>query len=177
MKERQEVLGEAVPPDHEAAIVVEPREEALDLPAARVAAQRPAVLCDAALRPVRRNHLDPHGVAQMDIEAVAIVGLVADQSIGPVREEAVLARRVDEPDFGRRSRGHVDGERKTMAVADRHDLAALISLSRSDGGAPFFAGLKVPSMKPSVRSSWPRSRRSSARRSRASRSHPVRRHC
>ena len=62
----------------------------------------------------------------------------------------------------RRSTGHVDGERKTMAVANRHDFAALTAASRADGGAPFFAELKLASMKASLRSSLPRSRRSSA---------------
>jgi hypothetical protein len=32
----------------------------------------------------------------------------------------------------------VDGDRKTMAVANRHDFAALTAASRADGGAPFF---------------------------------------
>ena len=62
----------------------------------------------------------------------------------------------------RRSAGHVHGERKTMAVANRHDFAALTALCRADGGAPFFAELKLASMKASLRSSLPRSRRSSA---------------
>jgi hypothetical protein len=31
----------------------------------------------------------------------------------------------------------VDGDRKTMAVADRHDFAALAASSRAHGGAPF----------------------------------------
>ena len=47
----------------------------------------------------------------------------------------------------RRSAGHVDGERKTMAVADRHDFAALTASSRADVVAPFFAELKLASMK------------------------------
>jgi hypothetical protein len=71
----------------------------------------------------------------------------------------------------------VDGERKTMAVANRHDFAAFTAASRANGGAPFFAELKLASMKPSLRSSLPRSRRSSARHCRTSRSSPVRRQC
>jgi hypothetical protein len=38
-----------------------------------------------------------------------------------------------------RSAGHVHGDRKTMAVADRHDFAAFTAASRANGGAPFFA--------------------------------------
>jgi hypothetical protein len=71
----------------------------------------------------------------------------------------------------------VHGERKTMAVADRHDLAPLTTASRTDGSAPFFAELKLASMKASVRSSLPRSRRSSANRRSKRRSSPVRCQC
>jgi hypothetical protein len=71
----------------------------------------------------------------------------------------------------------VDGERKTMAVANRHDFAAFTAASRPDGGAPFFAELKLASMNASERSSLPRSRRSSASRCNTSRSRPVRRQC
>ena len=49
-----------------------------------------------------------------------------------------------------------------MAVADRHDFAAFTAASRTDGSAPFFAEPKVASMKASLRSILPRSRRSSA---------------
>jgi hypothetical protein len=49
--------------------------------------------------------------------AIAIVATVADQPFRERREEAVVERGVDEADFRGRSAGHVDGERKTMAVA------------------------------------------------------------
>jgi hypothetical protein len=62
----------------------------------------------------------------------------------------------------RRSAGHVHGERKTMAVCDGHDFAAFAALCRANPRAPFFAPLKLASMKDSLRSSFPRSRKSSA---------------
>ena len=49
-----------------------------------------------------------------------------------------------------------------MAVADRHDFAAFAASSRTDSRAPFFAELKLASMNDSLRSSLPRSRKSSA---------------
>ena len=49
-----------------------------------------------------------------------------------------------------------------MAVCDRHDFTAFSSASRADSSAPFFAELKLASMKVSDRSSLPRARRSSA---------------
>src|SRR3989449_10447977 len=43
----------------------------------------------------------------------------------------------------RRSAGDVAGDRKTMAVCDRHDFTAFTSASRADSSAPFFAELKL----------------------------------
>ena len=71
------------------------------------------------------------------IEAVAVVGAIADQSLGELGEESFLEGVFYEFCFMRRSAGHEHGERKTMAVADRHDFAALTASSRADGGAPF----------------------------------------
>ncbi len=62
----------------------------------------------------------------------------------------------------RRSAGHAAGDRKTMAVCDRHDFAAFAAASRADSSAPFFAELKLASMKVSDKSILPRARRSSA---------------
>src|SRR3989475_2678433 len=55
--------------------------------------------------------------------------------------------------FMRRSAGDVAGDRKTMAVCDRHDFTAFTSASRADSSAPFFAELKLASMKVSDKSS------------------------
>ena len=49
-----------------------------------------------------------------------------------------------------------------MAVCDCHDFAAFAALCRADTRGPFFAPLKLASMNDSLRSSFPRSRRSSA---------------
>jgi hypothetical protein len=77
----------------------------------------------------------------------------------------------------RRSAGHVHGERKTMAVADRHDFAAFAAASRADSRAPFFAELKLASMNDSLKSSFPRSRKSSASLCSNRVSNPERCHC
>jgi hypothetical protein len=71
----------------------------------------------------------------------------------------------------------VHGERKTMAVADRHDFAAFAAASGADSRAPFFAELKLASMKDSLRSSFPRSRKSSASFCSSRVSSPERCHC
>jgi len=163
------------PAGDNASEVMKPREEPLNLPAAPTPAKGPAVLRSVlAIGPVGRDQLDAIGCGEVLIEPVAVVPFVGDQSCGEFADESRGERRVDEGDFMRRSAGHVDGERKTMAVANRHDFAAFTAASRADGGAPFFAELKLASMKASLRSSFPRSRRSSASRCNTRSNWPLR---
>ena len=63
----------------------------------------------------------------------------------------------------RRSARNAYRDWKTMSVRHCHDLGPLAALRLANKKAPFFAELKVPSMKASLRSMPPRSRRSSAR--------------
>ena len=126
------------PPRDDATEIVQPCEQAFDLPPASLATQRPTVLrACATMRLMRRDHLDGVVVSEVLIEAIAVVGSVADQSGWERFDEARRERGVDELDFMRRSTGHVDGDRKTMAVANRHDFAALTASSRANGGALF----------------------------------------
>lgn len=167
------------PANHDAAVVMEPGEQPFDLPAASISAQRSAVLREsfAAPRMVRRDHLDAILLAQARIEPIAVVGTIADQPFGQWLDESLLESDFDELGLMRRSAGHVQGERKTMAVADRHDFAALTASSRAHGGAPFFAELKLASMNASLRSIFPRSRKSSASFCNRRSSNPERCHC
>lgn len=162
------------PSSDDAAEVVQPSKETFDLPASLGAPQRATILRAATAPPVRGNHLDAEVVQELLVQNVGVVPAVADQTRGEVFDEAGLKRGGDEVRLIRRSTGHVHGERKTMAVADRHDLAAFTASSRANGGPPFFAEAKVASTKASVRSSLPRSRRSAARRSSSRSSRPER---
>ena len=124
-----------------------------------------------------RKQLYPEAFANLRIQRTAVVGAVADQAFGSFRKEASLEGGFDEFCFMRRSAGHVHGARKTMAVADRHDFAAFAAASRADSRAPFFAELKVASMKDSLKSNFPRSRKSSATFCNSWMSSPDRCHC
>src|SRR6476469_4550125 len=164
MKHREEVFRVAFPADHDAAIVMQPREQAFDFPSTAVAPQHAAILgqSSGAHGMVWRDHLDTVVLQQAFVEGIAVIGAVADQSFREVGEESFVESGFDEFGFMRRSAGHVHGERKTMAVADCHDCAAFTASSRADGGAPFFAELKLASTNASLKSSLPRSRKSSA---------------
>src|SRR5215468_6164889 len=139
----------------------------------------PAVLRGFPAAPggVRRDHLHTETFANLGIQEVAVVGAVADQTLGSFGAEAPLDGGFDEFCFMRRSAGHVHGERKTMAVADRHDFAAFAAASRADSRAPFFAELKLASINDSLKSSFPRSRKSSANFCSTRINSPERCHC
>jgi hypothetical protein len=179
MEKREIVVGLSFPPHDDAAEVVEPGKEALDLPTAPSPPERSSVLGRgaSAIVAMRRDHLDRPLVHEAFIQRIAVVRFVANQSRRIVCEEPPFQRGIDQGDFSRRRAGHVDGERKTMAVANCHNFAALPPLSGPDLGAPFFAAVKLASMNPSERSRRPRSRTFSARRCRTVSNTPVRCQC
>src|SRR5579862_7466682 len=152
------------PAADESAEVVEPSEEALDFPAAAVTTEFAAVLgaFPAAIVLVGRDEPDAVFLQQALVERITVVGAVADHSFGLGARETLRDGGFDEFRFMRRSAGDAAGDRKTMAVCDRHDFAAFAAASWADSRAPFFAELKLASMKVSDKSILPRSRKSSA---------------
>src|ERR1051325_9317903 len=162
----------------DAAKVLKPGEQPLDLPAALVAPQLPSVLRPRLLpvRLVRRDQLDA-SFSQLLVQRAGVVSLVADQSFGSLSGKNLSESLSDKGDFMRRSRRRVDGERKTRAVCHRHELRTFAPLGLSHPEAPFFATMKVASMKHSDKSSSPRVRRSSANASSTFRRVPSRTHC
>src|SRR5713226_31384 len=152
------------PTSDQSAEVVQPSEEAFDFPATAVAAQFATVLGDFTVAIVFVRCDEPNAMLfpKMLVERIAIVSAITNHSSGFSSREALLDSGFDELRFMRRSAGDAAGDRKTMAVCDRHDFTAFSAASRADSSAPFFAELKLASMKVSDRSSLPRARRSSA---------------
>jgi hypothetical protein len=175
----EEIFGVIFPAHDDAAKIMEPGEQAFDFPAAAIATQRAPVLGDrlATVPAVRRDQLHAKGVAQALVQRIAVVGFVANQSCRSFSEESLLESGFDEDRFIWSSAGHVHGDRKTMAVCDCHDFAAFTAFCRADTRAPFFAPLKLASMNASLRSSLPRSRKSSASFCSKRVSIPERCHC
>lgn len=124
---------------YQTAKVLEPGEEAFDLPPTAVAAQRPTVLRLAAPRAVRRDQLDAALGGQLGVELVRIVGLVADQTDEGVVEEGRVEGLRDERDFAGARTCDSNGERKTTAVCDCHDLGPFALPRGADAEPPFFA--------------------------------------
>lgn len=89
LQHAEEVLDVILPTGDQPAGVVQPGEEAFDLPATAGSTQRASVLgrrAPAAAMP--GDHLDAVLLAQDLIEGIAVVAAVADQSIGEFGEEA-----------------------------------------------------------------------------------------
>jgi hypothetical protein len=164
LKHAEEVGFLMFPAADQSAKVVQPREEALDFPAAAVTTQFAAVLgaVPAAIVLVGCDEPDVVFLQQALVQRIAIIGAVADHSFWLSSREPLRDGRFDQSRFMRRSAGHAAGDRKTMAVCDRHDFAAFAAASWADSSAPFFAELKLASMKVSDKSILPRSRKSSA---------------
>src|ERR1700733_1627581 len=179
LKHAEEIGFMIFPTADQSAKVVQPGEEALDFPASAVATQFATVLSSftGPIELVRRDQLDAMSLPEALIERIAVVGTVADHSFGFGSRESLCEGGFDEFGFMRRSAGDAAGDRKTMAVCDRHDFTAFSSASRADSSAPFFAELKLASMKVSDRSSLPRARRSSASACKSRSSVPSRCHC
>jgi len=164
LKHAEKIRFMIFPTANQSAEVVEPGEEPLDSPAAAVTAQFAAILSVLAAAGVLVGRDESNAVflPQALVERIAVVGAVTDHSFRLGSREALLDGSLDELRFMRRSAGDAAGDRKTMAVCDRHDFTAFSAASRADSRAPFFAELKLASMKVSDRSSLPRTRRSSA---------------
>src|SRR5579863_1506563 len=178
--EYAEEIGFVIFPTAEQATeIVEPGKETLDFPAPTVATQFAAVLgiFSTAVVLVGRDEPDAVFLPEALIERIAVVGAVADHPLWFGSRETLRDGRFDRFAFMRRSAGDAAGDRKTMAVCDRHDFAAFSSASRADSSAPFFAELKLASMKVSDRSSLPRVRKTSASACNSRSSVPSRCHC
>lgn len=145
--------------------VEQPGKQPLDFPSPHVATQRPAVLRLASLGSVWRNHLCAVVLHQALIQLVAIIRLVADQPLRHLRHDSLLQRFFHQLHFSWRSTFCPQGDRKTMAVCNAHDLGALAAFSLPDQSPPFLAGTNVPSTKHSFKSRPPASFRCSASRS------------
>ena len=78
----EEVCGVSLPAACEAAEVLQPGEQPFDLPAAQVATQRPSILCFPSPAPIGSDYLDAVQLLEPRIQWVAVVGFVADQSLG-----------------------------------------------------------------------------------------------
>ena len=128
--------------------MMEPSEKSFHSPTPTIAAQRATILrWQPALSPMRCDQLDAVAPGQLSIQAVTVIGFVADQSCREGVEEAVPEDPVDELPFMRRSAFDTNGERKTVIIGKSDDLRSFAAFGGPDREAPFFARVKEASIK------------------------------
>ena len=164
LDESEEVLLIPLVSDDQSTEVLQPGEEAFDLPASLVPSEHPAVLCFWFRRvaSVRRDHHRAELSHYEPVQRIAVVGSVADQSDRCFFDEAGIEDVFNERDLMRASTGDAQGDRKARAVCNCHDLGPFPALCLTHGIAPFLAGANVPTMKHSETSIPPPALRSSA---------------
>ena len=171
------VFDMVFPSVHESPEVVHPSEGPPHFPASPVPSERPPVLCLRPIAAVGRDHFYAMFLFQPLVQAVRIIGLVADQPGREFVKEAAGKDFSDKLALCRRSALDRYGEWKTVTSGDSDGLRALAPPRGADGKAPFSALAKVASTTASSRSSLPCScnRRASSRST--STSLPSRTHC
>ena len=137
--------------------VEEPGKQPLDLPSPSIASQWSTVLgrLSTTPSPMRGNHLGAVLLSEFSIQPVTVVCLVPNESFGRFVDDALIQCLGDQLHFSWRSTFCPQGERKTMAVCNAHDLGSLAPLGLPDQAPPFLAGTNVPSTKHSFRSKPP----------------------
>src|SRR5256712_11345658 len=112
----EEVLDVVLPANHEPPKMMQPGEKSFDSPTSAVATQRATILRrPSALSAMRCDHFDAIALGQLSIQAVTVVGFVADQSCREGGEEAVSEDAFDELAFVRRR------DRKSTRLNSSHD--------------------------------------------------------
>ena len=167
------ILNMVFIPDNKTPEIMHPGKESFNMPSSAISSQSTAILGRrfSSILLVRSDKLNAFGSKHL-IQRITVVGSVPDQSLRLLIDKAFFESILDKGDFMRRSRRSVQGDRKTRAICHCHELRTLTPLGLSDSEAPFFATTKVASIKHSLRSNLPRSRRSVASASRMLRNTP-----
>ena len=142
------------PSGNKPSIISEPRNRALNFPAAFVTPECPAILgwSFASIASMGRNKLNALFFKFL-AKLIRIIGFITNQ---PLRLFTQLMNRLSNHFYlmwTGRGKGHC--QRNTPAISHHHELGALAPLGFSDFRAPFFADTKLPSIKHSAQLIWP----------------------
>jgi hypothetical protein len=167
------------PTHQQAPEVLQPCEQSLDFPPTFVTPKFSPVLAvrSGAITTMRCDQLDSVLLGKKIVQRVAVVSAIPNQAFRLLRHEAVLDRSRDQLLLMRRSACNPEGDRKTMAVCDCHELAPFADERSTNAIAPFFAPMKEASINVSPRPSCPRANKSSASAHKMPSSTPARCHC
>jgi hypothetical protein len=151
---------------YESAAIAQPRKCAFDFVSSLVAAEFAAIL-RAFLLAIGTMRADKFYtlLSKTFSQWIRIVASIGNETLGfafgstrsATRHSYCFECLFDEFDFRRGRRVQVVSQRNTLAVDHHHPLRSLASFGLSDAFAPFLADAKLPSIKHSLQSSWPRS--------------------
>ena len=150
--------------DYESSIVSQPCKGSLNDISSLVAIQESIILSvDVSMILPMRSKKVGTSLSEPVAVWVAIVGLVADYSLGPCfwstgtsfRNSDVRHDSLKELDLSWRGRRGMASQRNTLAIDHHQVLCSFPSLRLSNRRAPFFAGMKVASTKVSSQSRIP----------------------
>jgi hypothetical protein len=147
------------------AVIEQPTDRSLDLPATFISAKGPSILSRGpfASSSMRTDQFDAP-LGQSFPQRVAVGGSIIDQSFGTLAQNPLFQERFNQLDFRRAGTGDVDTQRSAAGVDQEHDLRPFASLGLANARAPFLAGENVPSAIASSQridfnpSSWRKSR-------------------
>jgi len=153
--------------------VSQPGKGTFDFPAFAIATQRTTILRGRffATGSMWTDQFDAT-CAQFFSQRIAVVSPIGNETAQfALGATTTSARHTHLPQgfvhqFHFRGRGAVQvvSQRNTLAVDHHHPLCALATLGFADASAPFLAGAKLPSIKLSLQSNWPRLSRSPRKR-------------
>jgi hypothetical protein len=150
---------------NESAAVAQPRERAFDFPPSFESSQRSAILrrffaSSLAMRADKFyasfGKTFSQGIRVVRTICYKTLGLAFGSARSTSGHRYVFERLFDELDFCWGRRVQVVSQRNTLAVDHHHPLRSFAPFGLSDAFAPFFAGAKLPSVKHSLQSRWPR---------------------
>jgi hypothetical protein len=167
------------PTNQQSAEILQPGEQPLDFPAPFVAPEFSPVLAvrSGAIATMRSDQLNSVLLGEKVVQRVTVIAPIRNQAFRLPGDEAVLDRGLNQLLLMRRSARNPQGDRKTMAVCDCHELAPFPNERSTNAIAPFFAPMKEASINVSSRPSCPRANKSSASAQRMPSSTPERCHC
>ena len=123
------------PADAKAPVILQPCDCALDRPSPFVTTQGAAVLRDEAVGTVGSDYF--HSLqGEFFIQSVAVVGLVADDSLGQLGTEHEAEEFLDQAAFMRVGRSGADRQRQPLGIDQNHDFHSFAGLGAADACAP-----------------------------------------
>jgi len=139
--------------------VLKPSKQTLNFPTLPVSAQGSAILGRSltSISSMRCDHCDISFLSQSFIQLVAVISSVANNLLRHIFKKTGIKSIVNKCYLMRASTGRVNGDRKTERVCKAHNFGSFALFGLAHTIAPFFAGAKVLSIKPSLRSMPPRS--------------------